>query len=414
VIWQRPFGLFALLLPLALLLLSLRRSRPRAVPLGTFALWTEEHPTRRGARARWRVPLARAATIAALVALALALADPAAPRPAGRATWRVVVDPRPALYLEHTDEAGRPSGRGRRLDVALERLEREASRAGVALEFWRPGEGGLEPGGASLPAAWRSAPELLGPPEDPARHDREGTLWLSAAAPNALERAGFVASGGGPVPGAVAEDARGIWTWDGRALVLGPAPSERRAVALRGELPPLVEELVDLWCEERGLARLRAPDESTHLVVHGDPVAQGVPVDLARDGWSARARAGRAEPGETWLDARVDGRRVPVVTRAAGSVHVALAELDEPRGEPGAFAVSWAELFDGALLPRPGVVPCSERLAAGPTRFEPPRPGREAPDPGPDWPWSARLALFGALALLAALLLGEGRGAGGP
>jgi hypothetical protein len=56
---------------------------------------------------------------------------------------------------------------------------------------------------------------------------------------------------------------------------------------------------------------------------------------------------------------------VPVVGVASGWVEVALERLDEPAGDPAAFAVAWGGWLDEALRPPFGVVPIDERGDAG-------------------------------------------------
>jgi hypothetical protein len=73
------------------------------------------------------------------------------------------------------------------------------------------------------------------------------------------------------------------------------------------------------------------------------------------------------------------------------------------QGDPAAFAVSWAQLFDAALLPPRGVVALEERQAAGAaSERTPERPeGSRAAQAGFD----ALLAALAAVLALAALVL---------
>jgi hypothetical protein len=124
---------------------------------------------------------------------------------------------------------------------------------------------------------------------------------------------------------------------------------------------------------------------------------------VGRDGWRARAafpafgapapRDGL--PWEPWLSA--PGGAV-LVRAAPGRVEVALDELVLEPGDPALFAVSWAELFDRALLPHPGVVALADRAAAGP-------PSQRAPllPAAPAGSGLARAALDAWLAGLCAL-----------
>jgi len=60
-----------------------------------------------------------------------------------------------------------------------------------------------------------------------------------------------------------------------------------------------------------------------------------------------------------------DPERIGSLTGAPG--------MPEPDADPAQVAVSFAELFDAALLAPPGVVPLEARLAAGDPSFRPPR-----------------------------------------
>ena len=104
----------------------------------------------------------------------------------------------------------------------------------------------------------------------------------------------------------------------------------------------------------------------------------------------------------------MDGRDWPLVSWRPGWVRVAFGDPFQDRsGDPGTFAVSWAELLDQALLPAPGVLPQSERESAGALLTRMPRPHNSNPpaEPGawPVVPWLtgiARSLLFAsALAL---------------
>jgi hypothetical protein len=51
---------------------------------------------------------------------------------------------------------------------------------------------------------------------------------------------------------------------------------------------------------------------------------------------------------------------------------VALVRMQDPGGDPAAFAVSMAELFDACLLPPPDVVALRDRAPAGDARVSAP------------------------------------------
>jgi hypothetical protein len=48
-----------------------------------------------------------------------------------------------------------------------------------------------------------------------------------------------------------------------------------------------------------------------------------------------------------------------------GRIESVLVSMSDPEGDPAAFAVSWAKLFDDAVLAPPGVVELGERREAG-------------------------------------------------
>src|SRR6185295_3219467 len=71
--------------------------------------------------------------------------------------------------------------------------------------------------------------------------------------------------------------------------------------------------------------------------------------------------------------AAIGGETRAVMTRAVGRVWSAWSRMQDPEGDPAAFAVSLATLFDACVLPAPGVVELSDRLAAGSAEIRAPR-----------------------------------------
>ena len=434
--WTRPAGLWALALPLVLWLASLRRERPRPTPVGTFELWRALPAGVEGGRTRRRLPPGRALLILALVSGALALGGPRRTGPGVERTVRVVVDPSPSLFLTHTDGSGAPSGEGTRLERALALLAGALGEArATTLEWQRPAPLTVESARSSpFPDAWHLPPRLPRRAPRWERFDAPGTVWLTDRVPDAVPReAGVVASGGGPVPGPVATVGTRWLDWDGEHLVERPGAPERRLV-LEGALPEPVAAVARLWAAERGLATDGAGEVALRVVgpmvgpIVGAVDGEVVPAILARDGWSAGARVGRAPsrvegaPLETWLAARVEGEPRPVVTAGPGRVQVALEHLAEPRGEPAAFAVSWGRLLDRSLRPVDGVVSLAERGAAGDSLVRLPGDlprdlgagldadldAREPPRP-PSWPLVTLLAAAAAALGFLALVAGAGR-----
>lgn len=410
----RPWALTALVLPLAYLWWVVLAHRPRSIVVGTLALWKDvpRVVVRDGARRRGRPPLA-----ALLVASALALGVLAwsGPRP-GRArpvrTWTCLLDTSASMGLAHAGTT--------RLELALD-AARTWLRANAAPEdvvLWRT------PDRAPLrlarderpPETWCSPVRGAGGTPPWAREDAAGTLWITDRSPaTPPTRAGLFASGGAAVPGPVAADGRRVVTWDGERL-LESAATRTPLVYLRAprgsRVPAVLERLVDAWCEARAFARVDASSGDTDLVVELVPSAGAVgsEVELARDGWEARGRLAIDEApvvegaGELWLAAETGATRARVVTRTPGRVTVNLAELDEPRGDPVPFALSFGRLLDESALPPTGVVALAERMDAGEARAIAARP------PGADGAGGEPAASSGdarveaGLALLAALL----------
>jgi hypothetical protein len=204
-----------------------------------------------------------------------------------------------------------------------------------------------------------------------------------------------------------------VLQFDGTALVTGapaPAATWRRA----DDLPAALARLCDAWATARGLVRREQADDAV-LVVTSVRGGTEHAVHAARDGWSLDARASGPVPPrdefgplEPWL-ATADGE--VVVARATGRVHVSLLAIDDPRGDPAAWAVSWSELLDASLaLPR-GSVSIAERRAAGsPLVRDPSFSGASESDAV--GPWAAFAAAAAALLALAAawLALAPARG----
>ena len=192
----------------------------------------------------------------------------------------------------------------------------------------------------------------------------------------------------------------------------------------------MLARLLRAWAPEQGLEPADAPAPGAAVALRVEGPAPGGPphaeATAGRDGWSA---PGRFDPRGARLDLGGEGDRgsaewrtwlaaapgpgadpVPLVAWAPGRVRVAWSELEEPVGDPAAFAVSWADLLERACLPVPGAVPLEHRLGAGEARLEPPREPPPARPPegaraGPV-PLDAWLAALAAAAALAALVAG--------
>jgi hypothetical protein len=403
--WTRPAALAGLLVPLVLWLLSLRRERPPLIATGTFSLWRGLPQGTGGGGRRRRVPPARWLLLGALVCGVLASAGPQRVFATPPETWRVVVDPSPSMFLAH------PAG-GTRLDRALVLLA-ELKPAGVTLEWMRPAPGEDQVLPDSFPRPWLEAPWPPRPAPRWERHDGPGTVWLTDRAPDSLPRfAGVVASGGPAVPGPIGTVGERWIEWSEQGMDTRPGAPARR-VEIGPGLPSALARLAHAWAAERGLSG-QAGEVALSITTAG--VADGAVCRVGRDGWFVSARVLAApvlEKGDgaglgTWLSSPDGG--MPVVTFRAGRVRVGLGSLEGPDVDSPAFVVSWAELFDAAVLPVPGVVPLEERGPAGPSLARAPV-GRDGQSEArsPSWPWVARLAALAAALALLALVLGRGR-----
>jgi len=412
-----PWVLVAELLPLWILVRARRLDRPPSVPVGTFALWTLESQAEDASATRRRPSATLLLLVAALSVAILGLAGPRRAVSPQALQLDVLVDASPSMFLAHTDPDGAATGRGTRLEVALESFRswyEEEGRGGAALTInWtRLGEGSpvvQSHGGAGPPAAWLVAPRV--PQREPSwgALDRSGSALVTDHA--AGSRAGLFASGGGPVPGVVARGDGLEWVWDGASLVSGEAaPLE---VRLSGELPAVLVEFVRVWAQERGHRVIPAgADEGASspalLLESAWPVAPEAAV-AERAGYRLRGEAASLDglldtgPGQglAYEYARLAGGEHVTCAWGRGRVLCGWREL-ELEGDSAAFAVEWAERLDATLVAPAGVVPQAERAAAGSGKLREPRPRIGAGEPPARIPltvWAAMLA--GLLAVLA-------------
>lgn len=374
--WEptRPWAAVLLLLPLFLLLFSLRRVEQRTVLLGTARFFSGL--SEGGGRSSSR----RLTTSRVLAALALLAATGAAMGPAPRRSadpeisWLVVVDRSPSMYLEAAAGSGRS-----RLDAALVAARALLEGAGVPSSRVRYVDGstaGATVGAtraveAAPPAALLDRPTRALPEPSWGAFDREGVLWVTDRAPSdPPSEAGWVASGGEAVPGPVGWGPEGALLWDGPGTEPRSEPALRPRAWIGGPLDPVLGSFVAAWAAERGVMLVEDREEGTELVVEGaGPVTRRVPDRTGgRDGWEVSfAVDGSASGvgGQPWWSAEGDGPPRVLVTRAPGRVSVAPLRLGGAPSPADAFAVSMAALLDGALDPPRWLAPLAERESAG-------------------------------------------------
>jgi len=370
-------GFLALLaLPLAALWLGARGGAVLALVTGTLESWREAQRHRPAQeQRRRRLPPALLCLAAALVFAALALARPERIAAAAARRFTIVVDRSPSMNLV---ENGRT-----RLERALEPLRK-----------WEAAE-------------LRAGDELvwIDAAPDWARYDRSDAIWVSDRFDVLPRYAGYSASGGGAVPGPIAREGTARLDWDGARVVRveGAFQAQELTCWVDPDLPEALRELAHLWAGQRTLVMNDTPAKSDlfsfELVRAGEPR----PAELARDGWSAQAQVAApltAAAGETtWLAAGG-----PCVLAAPGRVRCSIVALEEPAGDPAAFAVSWGELFDSVLRDPMGVVRLGERTPRGEPAWRAP-PGSTPAGPGEDEPLGAGCALLAALLALGAWVL---------
>ena len=367
---QRPWLAALLVLPVLIWILAARRDRAPALWTGTLALWSaaEAQAPVRSARSRLP-PLAVRLLAGALASAVLALAGPGLSAPRAAREWTVVVDRSPSMYLPWT--AGAASTRIENAIASAQQLL-DALRTTTDSVVWISYAGGLEvrESGAAFPQAWFAAPRA--PQAEPpwSRHDAPGALWITDSAPQPEPRsAGWVASGGSAVPGAVAAHGTARVEWDGERLAERADAGQRPEVFFEPWRGPL-ERVVRAWAEARdcALVQQHGPGVVLELVrapLEGGDGHTGILLTCRRDGWTwdVGLTGGRAPAGRVWL-ATSDG--TPVIVSEPGRITLVASSLHrEPDGDPADIALSWSELLDASALPPPGVVELRERLSAG-------------------------------------------------
>ncbi len=416
--FDSPRILFALALPILLLLFAKLRSSPEQRATGSLALWRRLNlPESQAARtSRPGVPLPLWLLTGALVAAILAIAGPRRPTDDAGRLWRVIMDRSPGMHLELLPQA---EGQGRSrleagLDAALAHLV-ESWGEGDRVRFTSPGREPVErsePTGP--PEAWLAADAWAAPRPDFEAHDTRGTLVVTDRAV-ALEAASLFASGGALVPGPIGRRAGQLVEWLGGEELQSVEAAPRLvlvmgAVGETGEDLGVVFELVRTWCRARGFELAvaeRDGSEEPAITIHFAQSSGAEEARVGRDGWSLTVRPGELLPAQlaegSPLTAWLQLGQTELVAYSPGHLFINWSPVPDapentPRGDPAAFAVSWSELLDRVVLPEPGAVSLADRQAAGPSRAElrlaPPRPA----------PVKVAVPLDVALAWTAALL----------
>lgn len=401
VVWERPWSLWLIAIPVALLLATLRRPRAETLATSDLESWRSVVASRGAGfpRAPRRMPLALALAALACALAALAIAGPRTGDSALR--WTAVLDTSPSMHLPLGDGSSSTATRTQRAVAMAREL---AVRAGAQL-------------------AWIAPPHDLTPRADPAETwsgrtspatspfeawDVPGALWVTDAAPeNPPRDAGFVAAGGAAVPGTVAVERTFRLDWDGEFLLRLDGAVAPRPVVVDGLLDGPLDRALRAWASARGFA-LKGDVDDPALRIAARREGPARDLEAGREGWSALGVARGTAPIQdddgdlrVWLASSGE----PLVTSGVGRIHLAWIPTQEPQGDPAAFAVSWAKLFDESVRPLPGVVPLDERQAAGEPRSVAPRSAPRAGDEPRDW----ILAAFATALALGALLLRAGR-----
>jgi len=225
------------------------------------------------------------------------------------------------------------------------------------------------------------------------------------APPIEARSAGWLAIGGSAVPGPVAQFGTTVTRWTGSAFESQADGAPAPVVVCDAGVPGAIRQLVDAWAGERGwqLAAGSAAERARLVVRHlPDADATDRALRAYRDGWSLVGRGALAAARGTtdvWL-AAADGRAL--VGTAPGLVTIGLREIESIGGELASFAVAWSRLLDERALAPLGVVPWSERQAAGELAWQAPSASAARAPAAPDrYPLAWQLAC--AAALLAAL-----------
>ena len=409
-VFVRPLGLSLLVLPAVLLVLALRRGRPRTVATGTFDLWDFGVHGHGRKQRRFPPPGIWLAALALLCG-ALALAGPRE-ESGGGVTWRVVLDARPSMELPAPGGASTGESRADRGVREAAALLAELGTGADRVEWSSPGRPTmlLEVGGTP-PAEWHASP-FVGEPVVPSAVDRPGTLFVTdLVPPGGLAQSGLVAVGADACPGPVGVEGSDLVVWNGEGLERKPDAAPRRSVLIRGQEPQVLTRILEAWSEARGLGLTRSEEDASEraLILAFQGEEQPTRFRVGRDGWSARATVAGfldAADGRTgWLFAGAGDDCI--VDARPGELRSTLTEMGEPGGDPASFAVSWSALLDDACSRLAGAVSLAERSRSGPPASRSPEPAPRVSGSGSGGLMDAWLTLAAVLALAAAVVVSE-------
>lgn len=387
--WLQPGGLVLVAWIVPLWFYLRRKERPVRLPSGTLALWKQvgsggmQEAEHTSPRLSWRAWC----WLLGILAGGLAVATPRLPEGTAPELQRLLLDRSPSMFLPL--EVG---GTETRYESALRRALGDLDERGVpaAARIWMT-RGVEDVPGERPPVAWSKPPLRPQTELDPAlASDADLTLITDRERENL---GGLFASGGAAIPGQIGEWQGRAILWNGTSLVEGGTQDARR-VLRQADLPSALGDLVDFWMLERGLHPAENAAESS-LILRMDLDGPPTAFEAGRDGWAVRGQAVALESvGSTWL--RDEAGRALVTLPGPGQVLVGLRELEPPRGDPAAWAVSWSRLLDRVLLPRPTWVSVEERAAAGASssRSVPGVPQKGAGEPAPVAAWLALLSLL--------------------
>lgn len=374
----QPLGFIALALPVLFLIAARERGGAQPRLVGSLSIWHRVRGESEVSSRRRKAPLTPRILVmsAAMTLGALALTAPGFTHKSPPPIWRIVLDTSPSNAIGK-DES--------RLEISVVAAVNWAvENASDARLFWigAPLESGQaeveETDVGSLPSAsFLARVSQAQSPRRWSRFDWANCLWLPTANYGVESRlAGRPQLEFEDEPGPVALLQNGNWLWwepdSELSERIPPVGTPAARLRLEGEVFAVGSPLGDLaraWGEERGLgvhSGSAEPGDVLYLqsVALSADGADEANAAIERDSWSAQATwpVGLVNPHyyEPWLSYR----GTTLASWRPGKIWLGISRLEEPRGDPAAFAVSWATLFENACLAGIGVVSVADRAAA--------------------------------------------------